>query len=251
MKVIRFCLLFVAFMASQSSFAKLIVVLDPGHGGVDPGAIGPTQLYEKYVTIAIAKKVQALAKNNPDFTIRLTRNIDKYLSVSQRSEVARSLKANLLISIHADASNSNVRGASLWVLSNNRAKSELGHWLEQHEKQSELLGGAGNALSNAHKDKYLSEAILDLQFAHSSKVSADLANSLLTSLAQQTELHKNKPEYASLGVLRAPDIPSVLIEIGFISNPKEEKLLRTSKFQQKIALGIYNGIRRYIAQDMK
>lgn len=250
-KGLRYFFYVVLFLISQSCLAQFVVVLDPGHGGVDPGAIGPTKLYEKNVTLAIAKKVQELAKKDPNFTIKLTRSKDEYLSVSQRSEIARKLKANLLISIHADAeSYSTASGASLWVLSNNRAKTELGRWLEQHEKQSELLGGAGTALSNADQDRYLSEAILDLQFAHANKVSSELAKTLLASLAQQTKVNKAKPEYASLGVLRAPDIPSVLVEVGFISNPKEEKSLRTAQFQQKIAVGIYNGIRRYVQQHM-
>lgn len=235
------------FMIMQPAVAKFVVVIDPGHGGVDPGAIGPTKLYEKNVTLAIAKKVQELAKKDPDLNIELTRTTDKYLSVAQRSEVARQLKANLLISIHADAADyTKAQGASLWLLSNKRAKTELGNWLEKHEKQSELLGGAGDALSNAEKDPYLSEAILDLQFAHASKVSYELASVILTDLSKQTKVHKQKPEYASLGVLRSPDIPSVLIEVGFISNKDEEKQLRSEQFQQKIAQGIYNGIKRYM-----
>lgn len=242
-----FIMMILSSIFSGAAWSKYIVVIDAGHGGNDPGAIGPNKLYEKKVTLAIAQKVQALAKNDPNIEIKLTRNKDVYLSVAERSEIARKFKANLLVSIHADAiTTPSVKGASVWILSNKRAKTELGRWLEQHEKQSELLGGAGNALAQAPSDPHLSEAILDLQFAHASKVSGDLATLLLQDLGQQTQLNKLKPQYASLGVLRSPDIPSVLIEVGFISNPQEEKLLATSAFQQKIAQSIYNGIKRYV-----
>ncbi len=151
----------------------------------------------------------------------------------------------MLVSIHADAApNRSARGASVWVLSNKRANSELGNWLEQHEKQSELLGGAGDALANG-ADPYLSQAVLDLQFGHSQRVGYNVAVQVLSELRKVGSLHKRSPEHASLGVLRSPDIPSILVETGFISNSAEEALLDSSDFQDKLASAIHQGLRNY------
>ncbi|SQI43525.1 N-acetylmuramoyl-L-alanine amidase AmiB precursor [Leminorella richardii] len=163
-----------------------------------------------------------------------------------RSDVARDKNANLLVSIHADAApNRSATGASVWVLSNRRASSEMGRWLEQHEKQSELLGGAGDVLANSESNPYLSEAVLDLQFGHSQRVGYDVAVKVLTEMRRIGALHKRTPEHASLGVLRSPDIPSLLIETGFISNTGEERLLGSAEFQNRLAEAIYKGIRSY------
>ncbi|RKS84485.1 N-acetylmuramoyl-L-alanine amidase [Orbus hercynius] len=233
-------------LVCNQAFSQVVVAIDAGHGGNDSGAIGQYKLYEKTVTLSIAKKLAALINKDRSLKAVLTRDTDRYISVFQRSEIARDRKANLLVSIHADAApNRSAKGASVWVLSTKRADTELGRWIEQHEKQSELLGGAGDALSEGD-NPFLSQAILDLQFSYSQMVGYDLATDILQELVKVVTLHKRAPEHASLGVLRSPDIPSVLIEVGFISNVSEEKLLRTDAHQNKIAQAIYRGIKNYI-----
>ncbi|EPN9382967.1 N-acetylmuramoyl-L-alanine amidase AmiB [Cronobacter malonaticus] len=225
---------------------RVVVAIDAGHGGQDPGAIGPGGVREKNVTIAIARKLRTLLNDDPMFKGVLTRDGDYFISVMGRSDVARQQNANLLVSIHADAApNRDATGASVWVLSNRRANSEMASWLEQHEKQSELLGGAGDVLANSQADPYLSQAVLDLQFGHSQRVGYDVATSVLGQLQRVGALHKRRPEHASLGVLRSPDIPSLLVETGFISNTGEERLLASDDYQQQIAEAIYQGLRNY------
>jgi len=232
--------------SGSSSDNQVIVAIDAGHGGQDPGAIGGNGLKEKNVTIAIARKLEAKLNADPMFKPAMTRDGDYFISVMGRSDVARKKGANVLVSIHADAApNRSATGASVWVLSNRRANSEMGNWLEQHEKQSELLGGAGDMLANTASDPYLSQAVLDLQFGHSQRVGYDVASKVLIQLRRVGALHKAKPEHASLGVLRSPDIPSLLVETGFISNANEERLLGSSAYQEKIAQAIYSGLRSY------
>lgn len=226
--------------------ANIVVAIDAGHGGQDPGAVGPKGLQEKNVTLAISEWLRVLLDADPMFKPVMTRSGDYFVSVMGRSDVARKHGANVLVSIHADAAPiGSANGASVWVLSNRRANSEMGTWLEKHEKQSELLGGAGDVLANSKVDPYLSQAVLDLQFGHSQRVGYDVAEKVLQQLQKVGALHKNRPEHASLGVLRSPDIPSLLIETGFISNSSEERQLRSSAYQNKIAQAIYHGLRNY------
>lgn len=228
---------------------RIVIAIDAGHGGKDPGAIGQGGNREKVIALAVSKKLEKLLRDDPMFTPVLTRTGDYYISVPARSDIARKQKANLLVSIHADAApNKQARGASVWVLSNKRANSEMAGWLEKQEKQSELLGGAGDVLSGNEKDKYLSQAVLDLQFGHSQKVGYGSAQEVLKELGNIGKLHKKRPEHASLGVLRSPDIPSMLVEIGFISNPDEESQLASSAYQDKLAQAIYKGLKRYFQQ---
>ena len=232
--------------ARSVSGDKVIIAIDAGHGGQDPGAIGPGGTREKNVTIAIARKLRGLLNDDPMFKGVLTRDGDYFISVMGRSDVARKQNASFLVSIHADAApNRDATGASVWVLSNRRANSEMAGWLEQHEKQSELLGGAGDVLANSQADPYQSQAVLDLQFGHSQRVGYDVATNVISQLQRVGNLHKRRPEHASLGVLRSPDIPSILVETGFISNSSEERLLGSDDYQQKIAEAIYNGLRNY------
>lgn len=232
--------------SSAANSSRVVVAIDAGHGGQDPGAIGQNGLKEKNVTIAIARRLEAMLNSDPMFKPVLTRNGDYFISVMGRSDVARKQGANVLVSIHADAApNRSATGASVWVLSNRRANSEMGNWLEQHEKQSELLGGAGDVLANTAADPYLSQAVLDLQFGHSQRVGYDVATKVLNELQRVGDIHKRRPEHASLGVLRSPDIPSLLVETGFISNSTEERLLGSSAYQEKIAQAIYKGLRSY------
>ena len=225
---------------------RVIVAIDAGHGGQDPGAIGQNGLKEKNVTISIARKLQKLLNANRMFKAVMTRTGDYYVSVMGRSEVARKENANLLVSIHADSAPSHsATGASVWVLSNRRANSEMAGWLEKTEKQSELLGGAGDLLANNQADPYFSQAVLDLQFGHSQRVGYDVAVKVIQQLRAVTPMHKRLPEHASLGVLRSPDIPSLLVETGFISNRNEERLLGSNAYQDKIAKAIYHGLYNY------
>ncbi|WP_436873991.1 N-acetylmuramoyl-L-alanine amidase AmiB [Kosakonia sacchari] len=235
-----------AMQSRAVSGDKVVIAIDAGHGGQDPGAIGAGGTQEKNVTISIARKLRTLLNGDPMFKPVMTRDGDYFISVMGRSDVARKQNANFLVSIHADAApNRDATGASVWVLSNRRANSEMAGWLEQHEKQSELLGGAGDVLANSQSDPYLSQAVLDLQFGHSQRVGYDVATSMLSQLQRIGALHKRRPEHASLGVLRSPDIPSVLVETGFISNSSEERLLGSDAYQQQIAEAIYGGLRNY------
>lgn len=223
-----------------------IVAIDPGHGGKDPGAIGKIlKIKEKNITLSIAKELKALLDRDPNFKAVLTRSGDYFISVPDRSDIARKYKANFLISIHADsAPSASPKGASVWVLSNRRANSEMGKWLEDHEKQSELLGGAGNVLST-HNEKYLGQTVLDLQFGHSQRVGYELGDNILRRFGQIAQLSRKEPQHASLGVLRAPDIPSVLVETGFVSNKIEEQKLNTLSYRRQIAHAIYLGLVDY------
>ncbi len=231
---------------TETQSETVVVAIDAGHGGQDPGAIGPGGTKEKNVTISIARKLRSLLNDDPMFKGVLTRDGDYFISVMGRSDVARKQNASILVSIHADAApNRDATGASVWVLSNRRANSEMAGWLEQHEKQSELLGGAGDVLANSQADPYLSQAVLDLQFGHSQRVGYDVATKVLAQMQRVGALHKRRPEHASLGVLRSPDIPSVLVETGFISNNSEERLLDSDDYQQKIAQAIYQGLKDY------
>lgn len=246
-----FTFVILLLLCSSAYAAKVVIAVDAGHGGKDSGAIGKNKLYEKTVTLSIAKKLTNLLNKDPNFKGVLTRSSDNFISVSQRSEIARKNKANLLVSVHADAApNRNATGASIWVLSTKRADTELGRWLEQDEKQSQLLGGAGDALSDDH-DPHLSQAVLDLQFSYSQRVGYELAKQVLKEMKGITKLHKSAPEHASLGVLRSPDIPSILVEVGFISNEGEERLLSSNTHQDKIAKAIYQGIKNYVKQNPK
>ncbi|MGL5991435.1 MAG: LysM peptidoglycan-binding domain-containing protein [Plesiomonas sp.] len=234
---------------STRSNERVVIAIDPGHGGQDPGAVGKNGLREKQVTLAIAQKLRDMLNNDSGFRAVMTRERDYFISVSGRSDIAREKDAQLLISIHADAApNRSAKGASVWVLSNRRANSEMGRWLEDHEKQSELLGGAGEVLSGSNNDRYLSQTVLDLQFGHSQRVGYDVASKVLSEMGRISPLHKRRPEHASLGVLRSPDIPSLLVETGFISNLSEERLLGSSAHQTKIATAIYRGIKTYYRQ---
>ena len=189
----------------------------------------------------MAAKIDA----TPGLKAVMTRHSDYFVNLNKRSEIARRNKAHLLVSIHADGFHKpQPRGASVWVLNTRRANSEIGRWLEQHEKQSELLGG-GDVLSGDNDDQYLSMAVLDLQFSHSQKEGYEVALKVLKEISKVTTLHKSKPEHASLAVLKSPDIPSLLVETGFITNPQEERLLNSRSHQDKLAGAIYKGVLAY------
>lgn len=246
-KVIKHFIFSVLSLLSISSSAKMVVAIDAGHGGKDPGAIGKKLgIQEKNITLAISKELKALLDADPNFKAVMTRSGDYFIQLPERTEIARKYKADLLISIHADSSPKSdaLKGASVWVLSNRRASDEMGKWLEDHEKQSELLGGAGVVLSS-NNERYLNQTVLDLQFSHSQRSGYELGRSILNRMANVTALAKSSPQHASLSVLRSPDITSVLIETGFLSNAVEEANLATVSYRKQIARAIYNGLASY------
>lgn len=224
----------------------VIVAIDAGHGGDDPGSIGPTGMYEKKVVLQIAKKVAQKINATPGMKAVMTRTGDYFVNLNRRSEIARNSKADLLISIHADAFTSpQPRGASVWVLSMRRANSEIGRWLEQKEKHSELLGGAGEIIQNTDNEQYLAMTLLDMSMDRSMAISHNIAGDVLSNLGKVTKLHKYKPESASFAVLKSPDIPSILVETGFISNHREERLLSQREHQNNIAKAVHKGVVKY------
>ncbi len=226
--------------------ADIIVTIDAGHGGEDPGSVGPSRKYEKYATLNIAKKVAQQLNRTPGMKAVLTREGDYFLSLNKRTEIARSSKSHLLVSIHADSfRSSQPRGGSVFVLNTRRANTEISRWIEKHEEQSELLGGAGEVLAKNNNDKNVSQTLLDLQFSHSQKEGYKVATQILQEMGSIIRLHKKEPVYASLAVLKSPDIPSVLVETGFISNPIEEKLLFQGHYQDKLAKALSKAIVRY------
>ncbi|MEG9530523.1 N-acetylmuramoyl-L-alanine amidase [Mannheimia indoligenes] len=246
-KVIQYIVFSALSLLSFSSFAKTIVAIDAGHGGKDPGAIGKNLgILEKNVTLAISKELKALLDADPNFKAVMTRNGDYFIQLPERTEIARKHRADLLVSIHADSSprGDSLKGASVWVLSNSRASDEMGKWLEDHEKQSELLGGAGAVLAS-NKERYLNQTVLDLQFSHSQRTGYELGKSILSKMAGMTSLAKSSPQHASLSVLRSPDIPSVLVETGFLSNSTEEAKLASANYRRQLAKAIYQGLVAY------
>ena len=224
----------------------IVIAIDPGHGGEDPGSIGPRRTYEKRVTLSVSQKLAALIDREPGMRAVMTRRGDYFVDLNKRSEIARKATADLLVSVHADSfHNSTPRGASVWVLSTNRANREMGSWLEKQEKQGELLGGVGKVLAESDPNPYLAQTFLDLSMDKSRAEGYEVSRQILRSMGRVARLHKKAPEHASLAVLKAPDIPSVLVETGFISNHAEEKLLATASYQDQLARAIFEGIRSY------
>ncbi|MFT5312862.1 MAG: N-acetylmuramoyl-L-alanine amidase [Paraglaciecola sp.] len=227
-----------------NSSRDIIVVVDAGHGGPDPGSIGSAGSHEKDVTLSVARKLAALINKEPGMQAIMTRTGDDYISPNKRPALARKHKADLFVSIHADAfTTPQPSGASVWVLSVRRANTELGRWMEKTERHSELLGGAAEVIQDTVNERYLTEALLDMSMDHSMTTSYDLGRLVLKQLKGVTRLHKKTPQAASLAVLTSPDIPSILVETGFISNPKEEKNLNWSTFRAQLAQSIFTGVK--------
>lgn len=227
---------------------KVVVAIDAGHGGEDPGSIGAKGTPEKKIVLQIALKLQRLINRTKGMRAVMIRQGDYYVGLNQRSEKARQLKADVLLSIHADSVFSRKpKGASVWVLSTRRANTEVGRWLEKTERHSDLLGGAGEIIDKTHNERYLARTLLDMSMDHSRSVSHALASEVARELAQVTTMHKLKPASASFAVLKSPDIPSILIETGFISNKEEEMLLRQSRHQWKLVRAIKKALLRYFS----
>lgn len=226
--------------------ADIVIAIDAGHGGEDPGSIGPTKKYEKHATLSVSRKLAEQLNSVPGIKAVMTRNGDYFVNLNKRSDIARRSKSHLLVSIHADSfSSPQPRGASVFVLNTRRANTEISRWVEKHEEQSELLGGAGEVLAKTNADKNVSQTLLDLQFSHSQKEGYKVATNILSEMGKVTRLHKKDPVHASLAVLKSPDIPSVLVETGFISNPTEERLLFQRSHQDKLANALSNAIVKY------
>jgi len=223
-----------------------MIVIDAGHGGEDPGAIGRRGTREKNVTLMIAKRLKALIDAEPNMRAVLTRDADYFLPLNTRVDKARQVRADLLVSIHADSfKRSNARGSSVFALSERRATSEMARLLAQRENEADLIGG----VNLKGRDSYVTQTLLDLSQTATIDYSLRLGSSVLQRLGSVGELHKPRVEQASFAVLKAHDVPSILVETAFISNPQEEKRLNDRAYQDKLARAILDGIRDYVARQ--
>lgn len=232
--------------APAPEVSRLItIMLDPGHGGEDPGAIGQGGSHEKNVTLAVAKRLKAKIDAVPNMRAVLTRDGDFFIPLNQRVEKARRIRADLFVSVHADAFvKPTARGSSVFVLSENGASSSAARWLAKKENDADLIGGV-----NIHaKDPYLARTLLDLSQTATNTDSLKLGQAVLGELRHINTLHKGQVEQAGFAVLKAPDIPSILIETAFISNPEEEKRLNDEDYQERMAVAILKGLRHYFAK---
>jgi|688.fasta_scaffold198049_2 N-acetylmuramoyl-L-alanine amidase len=230
----------------QKTKAKnFVIVIDPGHGGKDPGAAGPHGILEKDIVLKISKQLQAMLNEEPGFRALLTRSTDYYLPLRKRLAIARKNNADLFIAIHADAyHHCHATGASVYALSQRGATSEAARWLAEKENESEL-GGLSDEL--ADKDVILRSVLIDLSQTHTIESSLRVGNNLLHNLAKFAPLHHPSVEQAAFVVLKSPDIPSVLVETGFLSNPSEEDKLKSPEYQHQTALAIKEGIKEYFS----
>lgn len=222
------------------------IALDPGHGGEDPGAIGRGGSHEKHVTLSIARRLKAKIDAEENMRCILTRNDDFFVPLGQRVSKARRAQADLFVSIHADAFiKPTARGSSVFVLSENGASSSAARWLAQKENAADLVGG----VNIGGKDPYLARTLLDLSQTATAADSLKVGKSVLGELGRINDLHKAQVEQAGFAVLKAPDIPSILIETAFISNPEEEKRLLDEDYQDRMANAILRGIKAYFAKN--
>jgi N-acetylmuramoyl-L-alanine amidase len=225
--------------------SSIVIAIDPGHGGNDSGAHGPHGTEEKKVTFAIAKKLEALINEQPGMKAVMVRKGDYYVGLRNRMQIARAAKADLFISIHADAfKDTDVKGASVYTLSTSGASSEAARWLADSENASDLVGVSLN-----DKEDVLASVLLDLSQTATQEASVNVANQVLKSFDNIAELHKNSVQKAGFLVLKSPDIPSILVETAFISNPSEEQNLLSARYQSKVANAIFKGVRNYFRQS--
>jgi N-acetylmuramoyl-L-alanine amidase len=227
----------------------LIIALDAGHGGEDPGAVGHRGAREKEVVLAIARDLKGLIDAEPGFKAVLVRTGDYFIPLRKRTEIARRANADLFISIHADAfTRTSAFGASVFALSDGGATSETARLLADRENRSDLIGGVGG-VSLGNKDQVLASVLLDLSMTATLSASLDVGHQVLTSIGRITPLHKRRVEQAGFMVLKSPDIPSILVETGFISNPGEAQKLVTRSHQQALARAMHGGIREYFHRN--
>lgn len=220
----------------------IVIVIDPGHGGKDPGACGRRGSCEKTVVLEIAKALQRQINQQQGFTAVLTRHGDYYLTLRGRLEQARKYHADMFVAIHADAyMNNDAEGASVYALSLRGASSEAARWLASRENESELMGG----VDLTDKSALLKSVLLDLSQAATLRASLQVGATIINALSSVTTLHQSRVEQAAFVVLKSPDIPSLLVETGFISNPVEERKLKSKAYQWKIARAVTQGIKTY------
>jgi N-acetylmuramoyl-L-alanine amidase len=225
----------------------IVVAVDAGHGGDDPGAHGQNGTEEKKITLAIAKKLADLINKQPGMKAVLVRKGDYFVDLRKRMQIARAAKADLFISIHADAfQNSTVKGASVFTLSNKGATSEAARWLAKSENAADLVGG----VSLNDKEDVLASVLLDLSQTATQDASVNVARKVLKNFEDIGELHYASVQKAGFLVLKSPDVPSILVETAFISNPSEELKLVNTAHQLKIAGAIFNGVRSYFSKDI-
>lgn len=237
---------FPPLMRSELSNRVLLIALDAGHGGEDPGAHGRRGTYEKHVTLAIARRLKAQIDDTPGMRAILIRDGDYFIPLGGRVEKASKARADLFVSIHADAFvKSHARGSSVFALSQHGATSASARWLAKKENEADLIGGVNLAV----KDPYLARTLLDLSQTATISDSLKLAKHVLKEVGQINTLHRGHVEQAGFAVLKSPEIPSILVETAFISNPTEELRLQDDAYQEKMARAILGGIKRYFAQN--
>jgi len=236
----------VAVKSTESTRAnRIVIAIDPGHGGDDPGAHGPHGTEEKKVTFAMAKKLEALINAQPGMKAVMVRKGDYYVGLRDRMKIARTAKADLFVSIHADAfQDSEVKGASVYTLSTSGASSEAARWLADSANASDLVGVSLN-----DKEDVLASVLLDLSQTATQEASVNVANHVLKSFDNISELHKDSVQKAGFLVLKSPDIPSILVETAFISNASEEQNLLSNQYQSKVASAIFKGVLSYFRQS--
>lgn len=224
----------------------VIVAIDPGHGGEDPGAIGPTGLKEKDVVLQIARQLRDRLNTKPGMRAMLTRDEDFFVPLHERVNKARRVQADLFVSVHADAFfTPQARGASVFALSSNGASSAAARWMAQKENAADVVGG----VNAATRDKQVLRTLLDMSTAAQIKDSLRVGSEVLSRIGRVGRLHKAQVEQAGFAVLKAPDIPSILVETAFISNPEEEAKLRDPDYQKRLVEALFSGIERYFAKN--
>jgi N-acetylmuramoyl-L-alanine amidase len=235
-----------ALKGRPASIRMITIVIDPGHGGEDPGALGRSGTQEKDVTLAIARKLKERINREPNMRAVLTRDGDYFIPLQTRVEKARRVNADLFVSVHADAFiKPHARGSSVFALSERGATSVAARWLAKRENEADLIGGVNLDV----KDRYLKQTLLDLSQTATINDSLKLAKAVLSELGEINTLHKAQVEQAGFAVLKAPDIPSILVETAFISNPEEESRLKSESYQAKLADALLQGIKRYFARN--
>jgi N-acetylmuramoyl-L-alanine amidase len=232
--------------AIRATERLIVVALDPGHGGEDPGAIGPSGLKEKDVVLQVAQRLRERINALPRMRAMMTRDADFFVPLHERVRKARRVQADLFISIHADAFlNPNARGASVFALSQSGASSAAARWMAQKENAADLVGGVNVKV----KDASVTRALLDMSTTAQIKDSLKLGSEVLSHIGKVGRLHKAQVEQAGFAVLKAPDIPSILVETAFISNPGEEAKLRSAEYQEQLVNALVSGITRYFAKN--
>jgi N-acetylmuramoyl-L-alanine amidase len=234
-------------LATQAKIDRLVVVaVDPGHGGEDPGATGPSGLHEKDVVLAIAMQLRDRLNANPNMRAMMTRDADFFVPLHERVKKARRVQADLFVSIHADAFlTPEARGASVFALSQGGATSTAARWMANKENASDLVGGTSVRV----KDEAVLRTMLDMSTTAQIKDSLKLGGEVLGQIGKVGKLHKGSVEQASFAVLKAPDVPSILVESAFISNPDEERKLRDPAYQAQLVEALATGIQRYFARN--